>query len=79
MTKTFTQDDVVRYLYNEIPKKERLRFEEELICNNVLLDLFHELRAVKNSLDKNEKSPSDRVIENIFNYSKSFDLHSVKK
>lgn len=79
MTKTFTQDDVVRYLYNEIPQNEKSQFEETLICDSSLLDLFHELSAVKRQLDGFIKSPSDRVIENILDYSKSFNLHSLRK
>jgi hypothetical protein len=79
MTKTFTQDDVVRYLYNEIPKNEKARFEEALICDSALLDLYHELSATKQQLEEIIESPSNRVIKNILDYSKSFDLHSVKK
>ena len=79
MTKTFTQDDVVRYLYNEIPNNEKARFEEAMICNSTLLNLFHELSAVKDKLDIAEISPSDRVTQSILDYSRSFDLHSVKK
>ena len=79
MTKTFTQDDVVRYLYNEIPKSEKARFEEALICDSALLDLYHELSATKQQLEEIIESPSNRVIKKILDYSKSFDLHSVKK
>ena len=79
MTKTFTQDDVVRYLYNEIPKIEKARFEEAMICDTSLLDLYHELNAAKLHLEEIKESPSNRVIKNILDYSKSFDLHSMKK
>ena len=80
MTKTFTQDDVVRYLYNEIPQNEKASFEEQLICNTTLLDMFHELRAVKNQLEQIEETPSDDVINNILEYSRNINnLHSVKK
>ena len=79
MTKTFTQDDVVRYLYNEIPQKDKARFEEQLICNSTLLDMLHEMRAVKNQLDQLEETPSDSTINSILEYSRNFDLQSVKK
>ena len=79
MTKTFTQDDVVRYLYNEIPQGEKARFEEALICDGALLDLYHELSATIKQLDGLIESPSKRVTKKILDYSKSFDLHSVKK
>ena len=79
MTKTFTQDDVVRYLYNEIPPKEKARFEEAMICNSTLLNLFHELSALKDQLNKVNFAPSDQVTQKILDYSRSFDLDSVKK
>ncbi len=77
MTKIFTHDDVVRYLYNEIPSDQKSEFENALICDNELLDLFHELRAVKKKLGKVVKNPSNQVIKSILDYSKSFNLHTV--
>ena len=79
MIKTFTQDDVVRYLYNEIPNNEKASFEEAMICNSTLLNLFHELSAIKGKLDEVEISPSDRATKGILEYSRFFNLHSVKK
>lgn len=79
MTKTFTQNDVVRYLYNEIPAQEKAQFEDALACNSELVNLFYELSAVKRSLDGAYKNPSDHTLENILDYSKSFNLHPVKK
>ena len=79
MTKTFTQDDVLRYLYNEIPRNEKARFEEAMICDSKLLNLFHELSATKKNLDELEFSPSHQVTQKILDYSRSLNLHSVKK
>lgn len=79
MTKTFTQDDVVRYLYDEIPQKEKARFELALICDSKLLDLFNELSAVKRQLEEVKETPSNKVVQRILNYSKSFKMQSVKK
>ena len=79
MTKTFTQNDVVRYIYGEIPDDEKLAFENAMICDTELLDLFHELRNVKNQLNLVKKNPRNHVIKNILDYSKSLNLHSVKK
>ncbi len=79
MTKTFTQNDVIRYIYGEIPDDEKLAFENAMICDTELLDLFHELRNVKNQLNLIKKNPRSHVIKNILDYSKSLNLHSVKK
>jgi hypothetical protein len=77
--KTFTQDDVVKYIYDSIPENEKLAFENAMICDARLLDLFHELRSVKKQLDGIRKNPRNHVIKNILDYSKSLNLHSVKK
>jgi len=79
MTKIFTQDDVVKYLYNEIPLGKRSEFENALICDDELLNLFRELRNVKKSLEKVVKNPSNQVIKSILDYSKSLNLHSASK
>jgi chromatin remodeling complex protein RSC6 len=79
MTKTFTQNDVIRYIYDDIPENEKQAFENAMICDVKLLDLFHELRTVKKQLDKVQNNPRKHVIKNILDYSKSFNLHSVKK
>ena len=79
MIKTFTQNDIVRYLYDEIPAQEKVRIQDSLVCNSELVDLFYDLSAMKRSLDGVKKNPSDRVIEKILDYSKSFNLHSLKK
>ena len=75
MTKTFTQDDVIRYLYNEIPGKEKSEFESALIFDDNLLRLFNELSSVKDYLSKEYKNPSNQTIENILDYAKSLNLH----
>ena len=79
MTKTFTHNDVVRYIYNEIESDQKTEIENALICDPELLDLFHEFGTVKKQLDKAVKIPSNQVIKSILDYSKSFNLHSVRK
>ncbi len=77
--KTFTQDDVVKYIYDSTPENEKSAFENAMICDTQLLDLFYELRSVKKQLDGIQKNPRNHVIKNILDYSKSLNLHSVKK
>jgi hypothetical protein len=77
MIKTFTQDDLVRYLYKETSEAENKEIANALICDTELLDSYNQLRAIKKELDLIMKYPSDRVINNIIEYSRSYDLHSV--
>ena len=79
MIKTFTQDDVVRYLYDEIPPSEKAEFESALIFNDELLRLFNDLAGVKNGLSDISKNPSNRVVENILDYANSLNLQGCKE
>ena len=79
MTKTFTNNDVVRYLYDEIPTKEKSEFENAMIFDDELLNLFNEMSAAKRHLSDIVKAPSNRVIKNIMDYSKSLNLHGCNE
>jgi hypothetical protein len=77
MTKTFTQNDVIRYFYNEVTTQEKQDIENALLWDNALADYYQELVQMNRSLNKIKKQPSDRTIENILNFSKSFSLHTA--
>ncbi len=78
MTKTFTQDDVVRYIYEETSEQENKEIEQALICDAKLQEVYKELNAVKKQLDHSLKQPSDSTVQSIMNYSKSLNLSSKK-
>jgi len=78
MTKTFTQDDVIRYIYEETGEEESSEIQRAFICDAHLQEMYKELSAVKNRLDHSLKQPSERTVENIMNYSKSLNLYSKK-
>ncbi len=78
MTKIFTPNDVLRYFYNEVSIHERKEIETALLWDNDLAEYHQELIQLAGALTKIQKEPSDRVIENILNYSKSLSLQTVK-
>ena len=78
MIRTFTQDDVIRYVYHETSKEESQEIEKAIICDSDLQIMFKEINGVKNRLDEAQKTPSKMVINNILNYSKSLNLLSKK-
>lgn len=78
MIKIFTQDDVIRYVYNETSELENIELEKAMLCDAELQEIYKELMVTKQQLDQSTKEPSDRVIQNILNYSKSVNLHSNK-
>ncbi len=47
MIQTFTLDDVARYAYQEMATEEAERFQEALVFDDELRDMFHQLSAVR--------------------------------
>ena len=76
MIKTFTQDDLVRYIYQETTAEENAEIELTMLFDEELADEFAELESVVKSVDRAEKEPSNRVVDAILSYSKSYHLHS---
>lgn len=76
MTKTFTHDDVIRYIYDDVSGSEQEEIRQAILCDAELQDLYKELVVVKKQLDQSMKMPSDKVTKSILNYSKSLNLLS---
>ena len=77
MIKTFTQNDLIRYIYQETTKEENTEIENALIFDDGLLDELNELQLTVDGISKIERSPSQKSIDNILSYSKSYDLHAM--
>lgn len=75
MTQTFTstQNDVVRYLYNETSVQENSLVEEALLFDQDLLDFYLDCADLKTGMDKIQLSPSDSAIERILSYSRNYE------
>ena len=76
MIQTFTLDDVVRYAYHEMSARESEKFEEALVLDNELMDLFQKFHTVKKMVDTTPllKEPPTRVVDSILAYSRTYDL-----
>lgn len=74
MTQTFTstQNDVVRYLYNETSNQENILVEEALLFDKDLLSFYLDCADLKSGMDKVQLSPSDSAIERILSYSRNY-------
>ncbi len=74
MTQTFTstQNDVVRYLYNETSIRDKALVEEALLVEHGLLDFYLDCADLKTGMDKIQLSPSDSAIERILSYSRDY-------
>ncbi|MEO1050874.1 MAG: hypothetical protein AAFX87_09610 [Bacteroidota bacterium] len=73
MIKTFTHDDLIRYLYGDTSKKENKEIEKALICDSELQEIYKELSAVKNQLERSLKEPSAKALTNIIHFSRSYE------
>lgn len=71
MIKTFTQTDLLRYLYQETTSEERKEIDKALLCDSELQALYNELQEVKNEMDLALLEPSDATVLGILSYSKA--------
>ena len=76
MIQTFTLDDVVRYAYQEMATEEAERFQEALVFDDELRDMFHQLNAVRKAIDTPLmlKEPSERAVNRILEHSRTYDV-----
>ena len=59
MIKTFTQNDLIRYIYDETSQEESIEIQQALLCDGVLNDEFRSLSTTKSMLDELlESNPS---------------------
>ena len=77
MTKTFTRNDLIRYIYQETTEREKQEIEQALLLDNKLFEEYKNLAEVSMELDRVELSPSEKTINKILNFSKTINLHSA--
>ncbi len=62
MTKTFTQNDLIRYIYDETSNEESSELQQALLCDGSLQEEYKSLSSVKSMLDELlESSPSSSL------------------
>lgn len=77
MTKTFTENDLVRFLYGELNENDSYAFQQQLTGDEDMQRKLDELRAVHSDLDRVVLSPSKRTIDKILRYSQEYQKQSV--
>ena len=78
MTKIFTHDDLIRYVYSETEPEENRQIELALSEDMELLEQYHELLWLRKQMDGGMMNPSEKTINTILEYSKAVNLHPVK-
>ena len=72
MIKTFTQDDVVRYVYEETSAEENLLIEDALMTESSMMTFFLETLEMRALLNKIERKPRQSTVDSILNYSLNY-------
>lgn len=78
MTKIFTHDDLIRFVYEETELDENQQIELALSEDMELLEQYHELLWLRKQMDGGMMAPSEKTINTILEYSKAVNLHPVK-
>ena len=78
MIKTFTQDDLVKYIYRETTSEQTIQMEIALTFDESLSECYHELSKTVDLLRQVPFKPSESCIDKILSYSRSYDLHALR-
>lgn len=70
MTKTFTQNDLIRFIYRETSEEETREINKALLCDSDLQAQYKELNATYKQLNQAKLEPSATSIQNILNYAR---------
>lgn len=79
MIKTFTENDLIRLLYDELTENESKRLEQAIVTENNLQCRLNDLRSVINDLDQVKLSPLQSSVDKILNFSKRYHKESVSR
>jgi hypothetical protein len=77
MTKTITQDDVLRYIYKETSNEETVAIEKQLLVNATLMDFYNQTKDAIRKINELHLEPSKNVQNKIMDYSGSFKFESI--
>jgi hypothetical protein len=69
MPKSYTQDDLILFIYNELPEKDKFNMQKELESNPDLFKSYNMLLQVVGSLDTLNYEPHPSSVEIILEHS----------
>ncbi|EKB50790.1 hypothetical protein [Cecembia lonarensis] len=78
MTKPFTQNDLIRYVYQEMNEGEHERLVQALHEDVALMQEYLELLSTIDQLDQLILQPSDKVVKGIMKKANSTGLEKIK-
>lgn len=71
MKRIFTDDDLLRFLYNELPPAESNELLDELVKDEALWERFEAFQHTEEQLAAAVATPSEQSVEHVMNYVKA--------
>ncbi len=71
MNKTSTNNDIIKYIYNELEETKKTKLNFKILTDSLINDEVSSYLEVKEELDRCFESPSRRVIDEIKTYASS--------
>jgi hypothetical protein len=72
MVQTFTQNEIIKAIYHELPADEMVELENQLETDQEIENNLHSLNVIKTELNNLMVNPSDQTVANILSYSRSY-------
>ncbi len=80
MSIDFTQNDIIRYIYDDVSSSERSQIAQAIEANWELKEIYNELCQSLNVLNKFKlKSPSQSSIDMILGFSRKSNLETISE
>lgn len=79
MIKITTQNDILRYVYNETSSEENKQIENKIICGDGAADEFYQTTATKQLLDETLYEAPQSAVDAILSVSKLYDKIEAAK
>ncbi len=70
MTKTFTENDLLGFLYGDLTKKQESEIQQALLTDHTLLQKFKALKETKDELSKVMVKAPQSSVDKILSYSR---------
>jgi hypothetical protein len=77
MTKLFTPNDLIRYIYQEMSEVEKDLLVQALQCDDTLMQEYVEMLSTLDQLEQIQISPSEKVVKAIKKSAQSTGLQKV--
>ncbi len=72
MVQTFTQNEIIKAIYHELPADEMVELENQMENSLEIENNLDSLNVIKAELNNLMMNPSDQTVANILNYSRSY-------